>query len=171
MVCHGRVSHRHGPVFSPVFCFQNMEPHIQVSFCFIAHSQNSTNYQILGFVIQIYQILGFAGVLRAILGAVMCIYMRWCSGYENGLVCLWDAARMQPMFSHIQKMSIMVIVWPLGSKTRQTSRTRRDSENWVVLGHTPKWPKIIDRRTVQVVVFWCFLCVFVASTLWTARPL
>ena len=98
----------------------------------------------------------FAGGLREILGAVMCIYMRWCSGYENGLVCLWDAARMQAMFSHIQKMSIMVIVWPLGSKTRQTSRIRRDSENWVVLGHTPKLPKIIDRRTVQVVVFCAF---------------
>jgi hypothetical protein len=33
-------------------------------------------------------------------------------------------------------MSIVVIVWPLGSKTRQTSRIRRDSENWVILGHT-----------------------------------
>jgi hypothetical protein len=43
-------------------------------------------------------------------------------------------------------MSIVVIVWPLGSKTRQTSRIRRNSENWVVLGHTPKLPKIVDRR-------------------------
>jgi hypothetical protein len=47
----------------------------------------------------------FAGVLRVILGAVMCIYMRWCSGYENGLVCPWDAARMQAMFSHIQNVT------------------------------------------------------------------
>ena len=47
-------------------------------------------------------------------------------------------------------MSIVVIVWPLGSKTRQTSRIGRDSENWVILGHTPKLPKIIDRRNVQV---------------------
>ena len=68
-------------------------------------------------IIQIYHVLGFAGVcgflrafcglgvLRVILGAVMCIYMCWCSGYENGLVCLWDAARMQAMFSHIQNVN------------------------------------------------------------------
>ena len=42
------------------------------------------------------------------------------------------------------------VVWPPGSKTRQTSRVGRDSENWVILGHTPKLPKIIDRRNVQV---------------------
>ena len=52
------------------------------------------------------------------------------------------------------KMSLVVIVWPLGSKTRQTSRSRRDSENWVILGHTPKQPKIIDRRNVQVYILY-----------------
>ena len=52
--------------------------------------------------------------------------------------------------SVIFKMSLVVIVWPLGSKTRQTSKIRRDSENWVILGHIPKLPKIIDRRNVQV---------------------
>ena len=31
------------PIFSPAFCFQNMEPHIQVGFCLIARSQNYTN--------------------------------------------------------------------------------------------------------------------------------
>ena len=46
-------------------------------------------------------------------------------------------------------LSLVVIVWPPGSKTRQTSRIRRDSENWVILGHTPKLPTIIDRRNVQ----------------------
>ena len=58
-----------------------------------------------------------------------------------------DASHVQ---SVIFKMSLVVIVWPLGSKTRQTSKIRRDSENWVILGHTPKLPKIIDRRNVQV---------------------
>ena len=48
------------------------------------------------------------------------------------------------------KKSTVVIVWPLGSKTRQTSRIRRDSENWVMLGHIPKPQKTIDRRNVQV---------------------
>jgi len=104
VVCHGGVSHRHGPVFSPAFCSQNMEPHIQVGFCLIARSQNYTilpdswicgRLRVFAGILRI-----FAGVLRVILGAVMCIYMRWCSGYENGLVCLWDAARMQAMFSH-----------------------------------------------------------------------
>ena len=97
------------PVFSPVFCFQNMEPHIQVGFCLIARSQNYTNLpdswicgrlRVFAGVLRI-----LAGVLRVILGAVMCIYMRWCSGYENGLVCPWDAARMQAMFSHIQNVN------------------------------------------------------------------
>ena len=109
VVCHGCVSHRHGPVFSSVFCFQNMEPHIQVGFCFIARSRSYTNLpgswicgrlRVFAGVLRI-----FAGVLRVILGAVMCIYMRWCSGYENGLVCLWDAARLQAMFSHIQNVN------------------------------------------------------------------
>ena len=58
--------------------------------------------------------------------------------------------------SVIFKMSLVVIVWPLGSKTRQTSKIRRDSENWVILGHTPKLPKIIDRRNVQVSCFFRF---------------
>ena len=31
------------PVFSPAFCFQNMQPHIQVGLCLIARSQNYTN--------------------------------------------------------------------------------------------------------------------------------
>ena len=97
------------PVFSPSFCFQNMEPHIQVGFCLIARSQNYTNLpdswicgrlRVFAGVLRIFE-----GVLRVILGAVMCIYMRWCSGYENGLVCPWDAARMQAMFSHIQNVT------------------------------------------------------------------
>ena len=54
--------------------------------------------------------------------------------------------------SVIFKMSIVVIVWPLGSKTRQTSRIRRDSENWVILGHTPKLPKIIDRNYINIAI-------------------
>ena len=58
--------------------------------------------------------------------------------------------------SVIFKMSLVVIVWPLGSKTRQTSKIRRDSENWVILGHTPKLPKIIDRRNVQE----CYFIIF-----------
>ena len=52
--------------------------------------------------------------------------------------------------SVIFKMSIVVIVRSLGGKTRQTSRIRRGSENLVILGHTSKLPKIIDRRNVQV---------------------
>ena len=55
--------------------------------------------------------------------------------------------------SVIFKMSLVGIVWPLGSKTGQTSKIRRDSENLVILGHTPKLPKIIDRRNVQVEFF------------------
>ena len=83
--------------------------HIQVGFCLIARSQNYTNLpdswicgrlRVFAGVLRIFE-----GVLRVILGAVMCIYMRWCSGYENGLVCPWDAARMQAMFSHIQNVT------------------------------------------------------------------
>ena len=83
--------------------------HIQVGFCLIARSQNYTNLpdswicgrlRVFAGVLRI-----FAVVLRVILGAVMCIYMRWCSGYENGLVCPWDAGRVQAMFSHIQNVT------------------------------------------------------------------
>ena len=55
--------------------------------------------------------------------------------------------------SVIFKMSIVVIVRSLGGKTRQTSRIRRGSENLVILGHTSKLPKIIDRRNVQVYTY------------------
>lgn len=92
----------------------------------------------------------FAGVLRVILGAAVCIYMRWCSGYENGLVCHWDAAMMQAMFSRIQNVNCGDSVATGKQNQANYSRIRRDSENWVVLGHTPKLPKIIDRRNVQV---------------------
>ena len=130
-------------------------PHIQVGFCLIVRSQNYTNLpdswicgrlRVFAGVLRI-----FAGVLRVILGAVFCIYMRRCSGYENVLVLYVPGTQpgCKPC-SVIFKMSLVVIVWPLGSKTRQTSRSRRDSENWVILGHTPKQPKIIDRRNVQV---------------------
>ena len=62
--------------------------------------------------------------------------------------------------SVIFKMSIVVIVWPLGSKTRQTSRIRRDSENWVIFSHTPKLPKIIDRRNVQVGIYIIYIYIY-----------
>ena len=139
------------PVFSPVFCFQSAHPSW---FLLIARSQNHTNLpdswicgrlRVFAGVLRI-----FAGVLRVILGAVMCIYMRWCSGYMR---MAWYVPATQPgckPCSVIFKMSLVVIVWPLGSKTRQTSKIRRDSENWVILCHTPKLPKIIDRRNVQV---------------------
>ena len=39
----------------------------------------------------------FAGVLQVILGAVMCIKICVGARDENGLVCTWDAARMQPV--------------------------------------------------------------------------
>ena len=97
------------PVFSPVFCLKNMEPHIQVGFCLIARSQNYTNLpdswicgrlRVFAGVLRI-----FSGILRVALGAVMCMYMRWCFRYENGLVCPWDAARMQAMFSQIHNVN------------------------------------------------------------------
>ena len=122
-------------------------PHIQVVFCLIARSQNYTNLPdswICG------HLQVFAGVLWVILGAVTRIYMCWCSGYENGLVYLPGTQPGCKPCSVIFKMSLVVIVWPLGSKTRQTSRIRGDSENWFILGQTPKLPKIIDRRNVQV---------------------
>ena len=150
------------PIFSsgPEFCFQNMEPHIQVGFCLIARSQNYTNLpdswicgrlRVFAGVLRI-----FACVLRVILGAsyvhlyalVLGIWML----HARDMRMAWYVPGTQPgckPCSVIFKMSIVVIVWPLGSKTRQTSRIRRDSENWVILGHTPKLPKIIDRRNVQ----------------------
>ena len=72
--------------------------------------------------------------------------------------------------SVIFKMSLVVIVWPLGSKTGQTSKIRRDSENWVILGHTPKLPKIIDRRNVQVYIYIIYICacmcVYICVCMW-----
>ena len=112
-------------IFSPAFCFPR--------------SQNFTN-------LPDSWICGrFAGNFGR--SAFIIIYMPWCSGY--GLVCPWAQPGCKAC-SVIFKMSLVVIVWPPGSKTRQTSRIRRDSENWVIVGHTPKLPKIIDRRNVQV---------------------
>ena len=121
-------------------------------------------------IIQIYQILGFAGVcgffagvlrivagvLRAILGAVMCIYMRWCWDMRMA----WYVRGTQPgckPCSVILKMSLVVIMWPRGSKTRQSSRIRRNSENWVILRHSPKLPKIIDRKNVQDIYIYIYI--------------
>jgi len=108
------------PVFSPVFCFQKYGA-AHPSWClFNCALQNFTNLldswicgrlRVFAGVLRI-----FAGVLRVILGAVLCIYMRWCWGYENG-----TQPGCKPR-SVIFKMSIVVIVWPLGSKSRQTSR-------------------------------------------------
>ena len=125
VVCHGCVSIRHGP--PPSLSHQYYAFKIWCRTAKLVSVKLRTPK-----IIQNYQILGFAGVCRFL--RVMCIYMRWCSGYENGLVCPWDVARMQAMFS----------------QTRQTSRIRRDSENWVILGHTSKVSKIIDRWDVQV---------------------
>ena len=132
------------PVFSPVFCFQSAHPSWLLFNCALPKFVNVQDSWICG------RLQGFAGVLRVILGAVMCIYiyvgardmrMAWCvPGTQPGCKSC----------SVIFKMSLVVIVWPLGSKTRQTSRIRRDPENWIILGHTPKLPKIIDRRNVQV---------------------
>ena len=51
----------------------------------------------------------FAGNFGRKLCAFICVGARdmnaACSGYENGLVCPWDAARMQAMFSHIQNVN------------------------------------------------------------------
>ena len=82
-------------------CFPSAWPS---SHCLIARSQNYTNLQdswICG------RLRVFASVLRIFAGVLLCIYMRWCSGYENGLVlvCPWDAARMQAMFNNIQKVN------------------------------------------------------------------
>ena len=72
-------------------------PHIQVGLCLIAHSQNYTSLpdswicrrlRVFAGVLRI-----FAGILQVILGTVMCIYMCWCLGYENGLVCPWDCKK------------------------------------------------------------------------------
>jgi hypothetical protein len=57
------------PIFSPAFCFQNMEPHIQVGFCLIARSQNYTNLPdswICG------RLRVFAGVLRIFADFCVC---------------------------------------------------------------------------------------------------
>ena len=95
------------PVFSSVFCFQNMEPHIQLGFCLIARSQNYSNLPDSWICGRLRVFAGalriFAGVLREFFWAQLCayIYMHWCSGYENGLVFPWDAASMQAMFSHM----------------------------------------------------------------------
>ena len=163
------------PVFSPAFCFQNMEPHIQVGFCLIARSQNYTNLPdswICG------RFADFC-VLRVILGAV--IYTLFCGYFGRSYIYVgardmrmaWYVPGTQPGCKPclvIFKMSIVVIVWPLGSKTRHTSRIRRDSENWVILGHTPKLSKIIDRRNVQVYFNGMIIMLHVSLLLYSCLP-
>ena len=97
------------PVFSPIFCFQNMEPHIQVGFCLIARSQNYTNlpdFWMCG------HLQVFAGALRIFAGRsyvhLFCVGARY-------MRMAWYVPGTQPgckPCSVIFKMSIVVIVWP-----------------------------------------------------------
>jgi hypothetical protein len=96
------------PVFSPAFCFQNMQPHIQVGLCLIARSQNYTNLPDSWICGRLRVFADFYGRFAGNFGrsyVYLYIYMRWCLGYENGLVCSWDAARMHAIFNHIQSYS------------------------------------------------------------------
>ena len=150
-------------VFSPVFCFQSAHPSWFLFNCALPKLYKLPDSWICGRLRVFAGVLRiFAAVLRVFLGAVTRIYMLWCSGYENGLVYVPGTQTGCKPCTVIFKMSLVVIVWPLGSKTRQTSRIRRDSKNWVILGHTPKLPTIIDRRNVQV----GFLSTTVQCRLW-----
>ena len=156
------------PVFSPAFCFQNMEPHIQVGFCLIARSQNYTNLPdswICG------RFADFCGRFAGNFGrSYICAFI--CVGAWD-MTMAWYVPGTQPGCKPclvIFKMSIVVIVWPLGSKTRHTSRIRRDSENWVILGHTPKLSKIIDRRNVQVYFNGMIIMLHVSLILYSCLP-
>ena len=140
------------PVFSPVCCFQNMAPHIQVGLCLIARSQNYTNLPDSWICGRLRVFAGVCGFLLAFCGYFWAQLYAFIFVGARDMRMAWYVPGTQPgckPCSVIFKMSIVVIVWPLGSKTRQTSRIRRDSENWAILGHIPKLPKIIDRRNAQ----------------------
>jgi hypothetical protein len=132
-------------------------PHIQVGLCLIAHSQNYTNLadswicrrlRVFAGVLRI-----FAGILQVILGTVMCINMCWCSGYENGLVCPWDCKPCSVILNVTCGDSV--------ATRKQNQANCRDSENWVISGHIPKVPKIIDQRNVQVL---CYVVIYFLIT-------
>ena len=127
--------------------------HIQVGFCLIARSQNYTNLPDSWICGRLRVFAGVCGFLLAFCGYFWAQLYAFIFAGARDLRMAWYVPGTQPgckPCSVIFKMSLVVIVWPLGSKTRQTSKIRRDSENWVILGHTPKLPKIIDRRNVQV---------------------
>ena len=135
------------PVFSPVFCFQSAHPSWFLFNCALPKLYKFTRF------LDLRAFAGFCGRFADFFWAQLCAFI--CVGARD-MKMAWYVPATQPgckPCSVIFKMSLVVIVWPLGSKTRQTSKIRRDSENWVILGHTPKLPKIIDRRNVQVTYY------------------
>ena len=83
--------------------------HIQVGFCLIARSQNYTNLPDSWICGRLRVFCGrFADCCRRFAGNFGRSYVHLYAlvlGYENGLVCPWDAARMQAMFSHIKNVT------------------------------------------------------------------
>ena len=139
------------PVFSPVFCFQSAHPSWFLFNCALPKLYKFTRF------LDLRAFAGFCGRFADFWGGFAGNFGRSYVHLYALVLGIWEwpgmsLGRSQDA-SHVQsvifKMSLVVIVWPLGSKTRQTSKIRRDSENWVILGHTPKLPKIIDRRNVQ----------------------
>ena len=111
VVCHCCVSHRHGPPPSLLTSmllskYGAAHPSWFLFNCALPKLYKFTRFlDLRAFAGFCGRLRIFAGVLRVLLGAVICIYIRWCSGFENGLVCPWDAARMQAMFSYIQNVN------------------------------------------------------------------
>ena len=92
------------PVFSPVFCFQNMEPHIQVGVCLTARSQFFCKFTRF---LDLRAFASFCGRFADFCG-------RFAGNFGRSFVHLyalvlgiweWYAARTQAMFSHIPNVN------------------------------------------------------------------
>ena len=131
VVCHGCVSHRHGlppSLLTSILLskYGAAHPSWFLFNCALPKLYKFTRFLDLrafaGFSGRFADFLRFAGNFWAQLCAFICIGAR-------DMRMAWHVLGTQPgckPCSVTFKMSIVVIVWPLGSKTRQTSRIRLD---------------------------------------------
>ena len=124
VVCHCCVSHRHGPPPSLLTSMLLSKYGAAHPSWFLFNCALPKLYKFTRFL-DLRAFAGFCGFLLAFCGYFWAQLYAFIFAGARDLRMAWYVPGTQPgckPCSVIFKMSIVVIVWPLGSKTRQTSR-------------------------------------------------